>query len=87
MSADNGLYVRQLDDDVEMFGVFYYSASDEDTPDSWYSYKNADQVYKTRTSAILGAHKMQQDQRTEYGVSVSSVLLNKIEGYRKLRVK
>lgn len=80
MSADNGHVVSKLYNDDYKYGIFYYSAS-ADLPAEWYTKENAIKVFRHPVAAILEAHRIEENNRTEYGVSVHSRVLEDCKPY------
>jgi len=72
MSADNGFAILSLDDKPEYWGIFYYSGETDSTTALS---KDARDVLANPITAILKAHRMQKQERTEYGVYVSEECL------------
>lgn len=85
MSADNGYLVHHCDFNPSHVGVFYYNASVGRPPD-WYTFDNAEEVYSNEIDAVIAAHKLDQSNRTEYGVTVSNsvfaIINARLEGNR-----
>lgn len=82
MSADNGHAVMKIYESTNEYGIFYYNAS-ATYYHSYYKRENATAVYSHPVAAILEAHRLEAFNRTEYGVSVSDVVLKDCEDYYK----
>jgi hypothetical protein len=73
VSADNGFTILPLDDRPEYWGIFYYQGDGDFTTALSI---DAREVIANPITAILKAHKMQKQERTEYGVYVSDECLS-----------
>lgn len=80
MSADNGYVVSKIHNENNLYGIFYYYASD-DYPSQWYTEDNAMQVWTHPVAAIIAAHRIQSLEPTEYGVHINALVLKDSENY------
>lgn len=81
MSADNGLYVTHLRGETDpklaappKYGVFHYFASSTDYMER-YTRENSRSYHYSAVDAILAAHDLQQEEKTEHGVSIHPKVL------------
>lgn len=71
MSADNGYVVSRLAQPQDEYGIFYYSGDGS----SSYTRDDAEKTFTNPVHAILEAHILQNESRTEYGVYVRNHVL------------